>query len=73
MNPAHREYPQLHGLRGNRYSRQWLRIRRAENIAAGLTWDGKKRKRPIRLDLIGLSRNARHVITNRDRRQRLAA
>lgn len=70
MNPAHRIHHELHGLRGNRYFKAWLRKRRVENIAAGLTWDGKKRKRKIRFDLARLSRNARHVQTNRDLKSR---
>jgi len=71
MNPAHREHPELHGLRGNSYARAWLRKRRVENIAAGRTWDGQERVRPFRMDLAGLSRNQRHGITNRERQQRI--
>ena len=71
MNPCDRIHPELHGLRGNRYSQRYLAKRRLENIAAGKTWNGKERQRPVRVDLIGLSRNDRKVITNRERRHRL--
>ena len=70
MNPRDRIHQELHGLTGNRYNRAWLRKRRVENIAAGLTWDGRPRKRAIRFDLAGLTRNQRHVITNRELRAR---
>ena len=70
MNPRDRIHPELHGLTGNRYSRNWLRKRRVENIAAGKTWDGRPRKREIRFDLVGLTRNERHVITNRELREK---
>ena len=76
MNPIHRKHPELHGLRGNEYFRSFKSQWRKNNIAAGLTWDGKRRVRPIRPsrpDLAGLTRNARKVITNRERRARLAA
>jgi hypothetical protein len=73
MNPADRIHPELHGLTGNRYYRAWQRKRRTENVAAGLTWDGRMRKRPIRFDLVGLSRSARKAITNRERAHRFIA
>ena len=69
MNPRDRIHPELHGLTGNRYYRAYQLKRRVENIAAGLTWDGRERRRPIRHDLAGLPRNKRHVITNRALRQ----
>jgi hypothetical protein len=70
MNPRDRIHQELHGLTGNRYYRAFQRLRRVENIAAGLTWDGRPRKRAIRFDLAHLSRTDRHVVTNRALRER---
>jgi hypothetical protein len=53
------------------YYRTWQADRRAANKALGLTWDGRPRCRKIRFDLAHLGRNARHVVTNRERRSRL--
>jgi hypothetical protein len=72
MNPADRIHPELHGFSGNEYYRRYQAKRRSENRRAGLTWDGKPRRRAIRFDLSQFRRNHRHAITNRERLQRLS-
>ena len=66
-----RRHQELHGLPPKVYGRLWLRKIRRENIRAGKTWDGRKRRRAIRIDLATLARNQRHAVTNQERRIRL--
>lgn len=69
-----RRHPDLHGLGDEAaYYRCWNQKRRRENIAAGLTWDGRTRVRPIRKDLAQLPRQERKVVTNRERARRFIA
>jgi hypothetical protein len=55
MNPLHTQHPELHGFGDVRvYDRAYRQKRAKQNMAAGLTWRGKPRKRPLRPELDGL-------------------
>ncbi len=72
MNPLHTKRLHLRGLRGNEYYSLIQQDYAAENKAMGLTWNGRLRRRRIRFDLAQLKPQDRKIITNRERRQRLA-
>ena len=69
-----RAHPELHGFGDQKvYDRAYWHKRGRENIAAGLTWHGEKRKRELRPDLAEVHGNARHVIKNQERAERFMA
>lgn len=70
----HAQHPELHGLGNTRlYDRAYRQKRGRENVAAGLTWRGNPRKRPLRPELDGLHGTPRHVRVNQLRAQAFMA
>jgi hypothetical protein len=74
MNPNHRQHPELHGFGDSKvYDRAYNQKRGKENMAAGKTWRGHQRKRPVRPELEGLHGNKRHAIVHQMRAEKFMA
>jgi hypothetical protein len=67
-----RKWPQLRGLTGNDWAREYQRLRAEEKIAAGLTVRGKPRKLNRWPELHGKTVQEQNRLRERARRLRLA-
>lgn len=64
-----RKWPQLRGLHGNDWARQYQKLRAAENVAKGLTVRGKKRATKRWPELRGKSKRVQNRIYMRSQNQ----